>query len=60
MICNNCLCLNKFENSSDCPTGPREILNHGKFGRLVKVGDYKNIAKELNRYSNSNLSLIHI
>ena len=48
------LYLKKYIISTDCPTGPREILNHGKFGRLVKIGDYKNIAKELNRYSNSN------
>ena len=33
--------------STDCPTGPKEILLKGKYGKLVRVGDYKLIAKEL-------------
>ena len=30
--------------STDCPHGPREILQDGKFGRLVPVGDYKQLS----------------
>jgi len=29
--------------SSDCPTGPKEILLNGKLGDLFKVGDYKKL-----------------
>ena len=35
--------LNKIIISSDCPTGPSEILDGGKGGILFKVGDYKNL-----------------
>src|SRR3546814_17554310 len=31
--------------STDCPTGPSEILDGGPFGRLVAVGDYDALAK---------------
>ena len=30
--------------STDCRSGPREILEDGKWGRLVPVGDWKNMA----------------
>lgn len=30
--------------STDCPTGPTEILNGGEWGRLVPVGDHKAMA----------------
>jgi glycosyltransferase involved in cell wall biosynthesis len=30
--------------SSDCPTGPKEILNKNKYGSLFKVGDYISLA----------------
>ena len=44
------LCLKKYIISTDCPTGPREILNNGKYGDLVKIGDYKKISSLLNNY----------
>ena len=36
--------LKKYIISTDCPTGPREILKNGKYGSLVPVGSYKQIA----------------
>lgn len=33
--------------STDCPTGPREILENGKYGRLVEVGDIEGISKAI-------------
>ena len=39
--------LKKFIISTDCPTGPREILKKGKNGFLCKIEDYKNIARKI-------------
>lgn len=33
--------------SSDCPTGPNEILNGGECGILLKIGDYKSFAESI-------------
>ena len=43
--------LNKFVISSNCSTGPKEILDNGKGGLLFKVGDYKELAKKILFYS---------
>ena len=39
--------LNKFVISSNCPTGPSEILDNGKGGLLFKVGDSKELSKKI-------------
>mgnify|MGYP001215665263 CR=1 FL=1 len=41
------LTLKKFIISSDCETGPREILSNGKGGFLFKVGDYKTLSHKI-------------
>ena len=43
--------LKKFIISSDCPTGPKEILKSGKYGDLFEVGDYKNLAKQILKFN---------
>jgi len=49
------IALKKYVISSDCPTGPKEILLNGKTGTLFKVGDYKQLAIEIkNFYYNRN------
>ena len=36
--------LKTYIISTNCPTGPREILLNGKAGSLFKVGDYKSLS----------------
>jgi len=36
--------LKKYIISTNCPTGPKEILINGLAGDLVKIGDYKKIS----------------
>jgi glycosyltransferase involved in cell wall biosynthesis len=42
--------LKKFIISTNCPTGPNEILKRGKYGALFEVGDYKNISKFIDNF----------
>ena len=44
------LSLNKFVISSDCPTGPREILDNGRGGFLFQVGNFKELARKIILY----------
>ena len=39
--------LNKLTISSDCPTGPREILDNGKGGLLFKTGNFKILSEKI-------------
>ena len=49
--------LKKFIISSDCETGPKEILMNGKGGFLFKVSDYKKLTnKIISFYQNKNRS----
>lgn len=54
--------LKKFIISSNCPTGPREILNNGKFGNLFNVKQYQKLAKLIIGYRNNitNLKKINL
>ena len=49
--------LKKFVISSDCPTGPREILDNEKGGFLFKVGDYESLSKKITQYTKNKKSL---
>ena len=44
------LSLKKFIISSNCRTGPKEILLNGKGGLLFEVGNYKQLAKKIIYY----------
>ena len=45
------LSLKKFIISSNCPTGPKEILLNGKGGLLFGTGNHKELAKKIIYYS---------
>ncbi len=43
--------LKKFIISSNCKTGPKEILDNGKGGILFKMGNYNDLSKKIIDYS---------
>ena len=42
--------MKKFIISSNCPTGPREILKNGNAGYLFKNNDYKDLKKNIKKF----------
>ena len=47
------LCLKKFVISSNCPTGPSEILKGNKGGLLFKVSDHHDLKSKFYKYINN-------
>lgn len=45
------LALKKIVISTNCPTGPAEILENGKYGALFKIQDYRTLSKIIVNYS---------
>ena len=43
----------KYIISTNCPTGPKEILLNGSAGNLIKIGDFKKLAYLINNYHNN-------
>jgi glycosyltransferase involved in cell wall biosynthesis len=42
--------LKKYIISSDCPTGPKEILNNGNFGSLFKISNHNQLSDQIIDY----------
>ena len=42
--------LKRFVISSDCPTGPKEILSYGRGGMLFKTESYKDLSIKIEKY----------
>jgi glycosyltransferase involved in cell wall biosynthesis len=50
------ICLKKFIISTNCPTGPKEILSYGKGGSLYHPKDYYQLAKLIEKFYNKKLN----
>jgi glycosyltransferase involved in cell wall biosynthesis len=44
--------------STDCKSGPREILDNGKYGKLVPVGDSKSLADAILKVLSGNIKSV--
>ena len=51
------LVLGKYVISTNCPTGPNEILSGGKGGDLYNMQDYKSLAKKIINFNNNKKKL---
>jgi glycosyltransferase involved in cell wall biosynthesis len=49
-------CLNKYIISSNCKTGPKEIIKEYKYGKLYKTGNSKKLYIELKQLNKNKLS----
>ena len=47
--------LNKYIISTDCPTGPKEILKNYKNSKLIKVGNFKTLANIIKNFKKKKL-----
>jgi len=53
--------LNKYIISTDCPTGPKEILKNYKNSKLIEVGDFKTLANIIKNFKKKKLkNKLHI
>ena len=53
------LLLKKYIISSNCPTGPKEILDNGSGGDLFKVGNYDELAIKFQNFEKKNIKIIN-
>jgi len=51
--------LKKYIISTNCPTGPKEILMNGKFGSLVPIENANSIADSIHYYSKNKKNLFN-